>query len=174
MNYFIFDCETDGLYGKTLSIAAVVFDSEFAPVQRFDGSLLINACDLESDWVKENVYPHLSLSERRFDTEEALLEAFWAFYTEHRGTALCIADVPVPVEAGVLRKCVLKNEAERAFLAPYPLIDAASLLFAAGIDPSTDRSTLTDRELDRHRAYDDVLAIGDILSGLKKIGKLPL
>ena len=165
---FIFDCETDGLYGKTLSIAAVVYDRNWNILDTFDGAVNISENEIFSGWVKENVYPYLGLGSCIYKNENELLESFWKFWLLYRETALCFTDTPYPVESHVFFKCVASNPAEREFLAPYPLIDTASLLYAHGIDPLVSRAELTAREYTQHRALEDVKMTAEIIRRLEK------
>lgn len=137
MQYFCFDVESDGLYGEAFAVGAVVMNEIGECVDSFSG--IAEPEKVESDWVKQNCLPKLEKLPA-FESRRALREAFWAFYMKYRENAVITADVPVPVEAGFLRACVEDDLSARMFLAPYPLVDVASVLFAAGIDPDTDRT----------------------------------
>lgn len=136
MLYFSFDAETDGLYGPVFAIGAVVVDENGQRIDMFSGAAQIEL--VRNEWVKENCVPQLAHLPAYTD-RTALREAFWQFYLKYRGRAEIIADVPVPVEAGLLRACVEDDPENRMFLAPYPLIDVASVLHVAGVDPDVDR-----------------------------------
>ena len=153
---FIVDAETDGLYGTFLSIAVLVTDENGTEQDHFYGALRISADNLNSKWVKENVYPSLGNAERMYDTEQELLNAFWDCWMKYREKCICIADVPYPVEARLFMRCVMNNLTEREFLGPYPLFDLSSVLAAVGIDPDADRKELACLNLVRHDAMDDV------------------
>lgn len=156
---FIFDAETDGLYGQTLSIAAQVVNTETAETTAvFYGA--VPDSTIQNPWVRENVLPHLG-NARPFKDEKSLLEAFWAFWEGQKeccgGVALC--DVPCPVEANVLRKCI-ELDRTREYEGPYPLFDLASMLAAKGIDPDASRDKLacsiSGKSFRQHDAAEDV------------------
>lgn len=52
MKLFVFDVESDGLYGDGFAVGAVVFD-DGKEVARFSG--IAEPEKLENDWVKANV-----------------------------------------------------------------------------------------------------------------------
>lgn len=64
---FIVDAETDGLYGKFLSVAALSTDEDGNFDDYFYGA--VSDPTVTSDWVKENVVPHLKNAERFYTTE---------------------------------------------------------------------------------------------------------
>jgi hypothetical protein len=57
----------------------------------------------------------------------------WLSWKDHG--AMLAADVAWPVEARFLAACVDEDCIMRAWEGPYPLIDVASVRFAAGFDP---------------------------------------
>ena len=153
---FFVDAETDGLYGPFLSVAAMVTDQLGAEIDRFYGALYPQQVVITDPWVQENVFPSLSRAETFFETDTALLEAFWAFWLHYREDCLCVADVPVPVEARLFAKCVAADPFVRTFQGPYPLMDLSTLLYSRGIDPDADRTNLSGLPCKRHDALDDV------------------
>lgn len=164
MNYFIFDCETNGLYGETLSICAMVYDESLSVCRKtFYGAWKIAEDKISNDFVRTQVYPYLDSADMFFNSEQELLQHFWQFWKSNREDCRCIADVPVPVEANVFRKCVAMDEQSRWNDAPFPLIDLASILMANNIDPLADRNTLAQSTLTRHNAKNDVLLTVKIL-----------
>lgn len=153
--YMFIDAETDGLYGSFLSIAAIVCDDMGNEESVFYAEKKIRLEDIQDKWVLENVVPYLG-GEIEFETEKELLAAFWEFYRSHEG-CICIGDVIYPVEVKIFEKNVLENIEERKFQGPYPFLDLSSMLYAKGIDPAIERSTLIDtKEYIAHRALDDV------------------
>ena len=164
MNRFFVDAETDGLYGGFLSIAALVTDAENREADRFYGAVSVRPDAVQSQWVREHVLPHLHRAEQAFDSEDALLEAFWAFWVKHRDGCQCIADVAFPVEARLFARCVRRNVAEREFLAPFPLLDLSAVLLSRGVDPLADRTALSGLPLVPHDALHDVRMAAKIWS----------
>lgn len=156
MNVFSVDAETDGLYGPIWAIGAVVLDG-MNEVDRFAGQ--IDPDVVTDPWVRENIVPVVDLP--RFPSRQALLNAFWWFWMEDRGSAVAVADFGAPVEAGLFRACVSLNKAERTFQGPYPLHELGTALYLAGQDPDCDRREMCGRpDLVRHDPVDDALMAG--------------
>ncbi|MBQ2992056.1 MAG: hypothetical protein IJD60_12345 [Clostridia bacterium] len=169
MLYLSFDAETDGLYGPVFAIGAVVLNEHGERVDAFAGAAQREL--VRDPWVKENCLPNLAHLPD-YPDRAALREAFWRFYMKYRGRAVIAADVPVPVEAGLLRACVEDDPQNRTFLAPYPLIDVASALFAAGVDPDIDRQAFTGYAGKKHCPLSDAHSSGlALLRALEMAGK---
>lgn len=153
MKTFCFDAETDGLYGDVWAIGAVVQDGDTVKV--FAGQ--IDASGLQSEWVRENVAPFVSLP--GYESARALRDAFWVFWLSHREGALCLADFGTPVESGLFRACVADDPNARQWLGPYPLHEVGTALLCAGIDPDIDRIDFSGlNDLVRHNPVDDARA----------------
>lgn len=148
------DAETDGLYGETIAIAAIVVDEAETEIDRFYEQRKINTEDLENDWTKEHVVPLLGES-RIWDTEEQLLESFWQFYRKYSKSDI-IADVAYPVEANVFRKCIRLNQEERQYEGPFPLLDLSSMLYVAAPEYILERKAALAGEWQEHNALSDV------------------
>jgi hypothetical protein len=147
--WLVFDVESIGLHGVGFAVGAVVVNPEgrivdefyaACPIDRAASSIEMtagpwNAEDL--DWVRENV----KLTHYTHDVPMEVAQAFWNFWArlmidgEGRRKLYMAADVPWPVEANFLRRCVAQNWPESKFQGPYPLIDIASIRLAAGFDP---------------------------------------
>ena len=155
MKYFFVDAETDGLYGKFLSVAALAIDENGTETE-FYASVSVTESEIETEWVKENVYPYLSQSYVKYKTEYELLEAFWSFWNEHKSGAECVSYVPYPVEARLFNTCVMHNVSERTFEGPFPLHDLSTLLVAKGYNTDVDMSELSGLHLESHDAMNDV------------------
>ena len=155
MKYFSFDVETDGLYGEPFAIAAAVVDENGQVMDQFCEKCV--APGITDAWTKENCLPFLG-EIPDCESRAALRKHFWAFYMRYREDCVIVADVPYPVEAGMLRRCVEENLEERAFQGPFPLIDVASVLFAKGIDPLVDRLEYAGWQGKRHHPLDDAVA----------------
>ena len=166
MKYFSFDVETDGLYGEPFAIAAAVVDENGAVLDQFCEKCV--SPGITDDWTKKNCLPYLG-EIPDCESRAALRERFWAFYMRYRENCVIVADVPYPVEAGMLRRCVEANLGERAFQGPFPLIDVASVLFAKGIDPLMDRLEYAGWQGKRHHPLDD--AVASVLCLIKAMKK---
>ena len=169
MKRFFVDAETDGLYGRFLSVAALATDEEGKEIDRFYGACHITAEQLSSAWTVENVLPHLQYAECFFEDEYSLLEAFWAFWIAHREGAACIAYVPYPVESRLFTACVMHDRAYREFLGPFPLYDLATLLVARGFDYDVDMPTLSGITCAPHDAMNDVRMMAAVWGKLCKM-----
>lgn len=155
-NTFFVDAESDGLYGKFLSVAVLVTDENGQEIDRFYGAVKTNVEDISTQWVKENVYPYLDNADTLFDSEKLLLESFWDFWTKYRETADCVAYVEYPVETRLFSTCVMHNPEERQFLGPFPLYDLATLLESKSIDFDCNIQELSGMDLVSHDAMNDV------------------
>ena len=155
MKLFVFDVETDGLYGDGFAVGAVVLE-DGKEVARFSG--IAEPEKVKNEWVRENVIPHLDgLTE--FPTRKDMRNAFWEFWMKHRDGALCFADFGSPVESGFFRACVTDDPERRMWDGPYPLHEVGTLLLAAGIDPDIDRVEFSGlKNLKKHNPVDDALA----------------
>lgn len=163
------DAETDGLYGTFLTVGMKVTDEKGYEIDRAYYGIKRENMHVTQAWVQENVIPILGEYEP-CESEEELLEKAWGFWMKHREDAYAVADVPYPVEFRLFEKCVEKNPQERAFLAPFPLLDLASVLWANGIDPLADRIDLLeeDTQTKQHNAYADVEMSAKILQKIWK------
>lgn len=162
MKKFFVDAETDGLYGDFLSVAAMVTDENGAELDRFYASVNILPNQIETEWVKENVYPDLKNAEIFFDTEEEMLEMFWSFWMKYRTDSICIAYVQYPVECRLFARCVMKNKEERTFLGPFPIYDLSTLLVAKGFGFDEDMQALSGLKLKAHDAINDVRMMAEV------------
>jgi hypothetical protein len=129
MKVFSCDAEVNGLYGHSFAIAAIVRE-DGVEVARFEGR--VGDEYVSNPWVIENVLPALQGMPVTHESPEALEEAFWAFWMEHREGAEAIAQFGSPVESGLFRRCVERNLDERAFQGPYPLHEVGTALLLAG------------------------------------------
>ncbi|MBE6666483.1 MAG: hypothetical protein E7603_09785 [Ruminococcaceae bacterium] len=166
MKRFFVDAETDGLYGPFLSIAAMVTDENGVELDRFYASVNVSCEQLNSEWVRANVYPDLKNAEMFFDTEAEMLEAFWKFWMKHRADSICIAYVQYPVEARLFTRCVMKNTTERAFLGPFPLYDLSTLLVSKGFSFDVNIQALSGLNLKAHDAMNDVRMLASVWNKL--------
>ncbi len=167
MHSFFVDAESDGLYGRFLSVAALVTDELGNELDRFYSAVSVKAEDIKTPWVLENVCPYLNNADVFYATEGELLDAFWAFWLKHRENAECISYVSYPVESRLFAACVAKNESERSFLGPFPLYDLSTLLVARGYGFDVDMASLSGLHLDAHDAMNDVKMLSLVWQKLK-------
>lgn len=159
---FFVDAETDGLYGRFLSVAALVTDRSGNEIDRFYGAVRVNFEDINNTWVKNNVYPHLEKAYSFFQDEKALLESFWIFWLKYREKADCVAYIPFPVESRLFETCVMHDVDERQFLGPFPIYDLATLLESESVNFDGDIKSLSGLDLCNHDAMDDVIMLSAV------------
>lgn len=153
MKVISLDCETNGLGGQAFAVAAVLTDDNGREVDTWEARCPI--AGPVDEWVTENVLPALDDMPETVDSYEGLLAGWRVWFAgRHRGRgyeaaaakaarheAVVIGHVVWPVEAKFLRDA----HADDLFTGPFPLLDVAPLLLAAGHDP-----TSVDTYLDRH------------------------
>jgi len=126
---FVFDVESVGLRGEGFAFGYVVTTTRGVRLEEggyycdhvhFDGS------QDDRDWVDANVnLQDLTVVGSRRE----LYQAFQDTWLRWNDTAFLIADVPWPVEAHFLLQALPAN------INPYPLLDVASMISAAGWNP---------------------------------------
>ena len=120
---FSFDAETNGLWGQTFAIAAVV-KSEAGTIS------FIGTCPIEgqvNQWVAENVLPVMENipEEYEYASYKELLKAFVSFYKKYKEDADIIVHMGLPVEARLFidaHNMGILGDWE----APFPLIDISA------------------------------------------------
>ena len=118
MKTFSFDAETNGLWGTTFAIAAVVREPGKEDIT------FLGRCPIDepvNEWVAQNGLPHIEDIPENYNSYEELLQAFMFFYMQHKSDAHVIVHMGMPVEAKLFI-----DARERNFIgdfdAPYPLI----------------------------------------------------
>lgn len=136
-SFFVFDVESVGLHGEGFAVGGGVFLENGAVQWGFRLACPAAECAGNQEgheWVKENV-PEMEITHR---SPKAMREAFWKLWIKARDEgATMAADCGWPVEARFLIQCVNDNLREREWQGPYPLLEIAAFLTAAGMDPMT-------------------------------------
>ena len=130
---FSFDAETNSLWGKPFSIAAIVYEDGIE-VNRFVGR-----CPIEGEtdsWVEENVLPQMKGIKETHGSYDKLLADFARFYLANKENADVIAHMCVPVESSLI-KDMHDGGHIGDWDAPFPLIDIAGNLQQVGEDPTS-------------------------------------
>lgn len=155
-NLFFIDAESDGLYGKFLSVAVIIVNNEMEEIERHYWGISKENLNIKSKWVQDNVLPIMGDYEKcRSETE--LLENVWHMWEIYKDNAYVVADVIYPVETRLFEKCIQLSAKEREYQGPFPLIDLSSALLAKGIDPLKKRDELVERKgRTQHNALNDV------------------
>jgi hypothetical protein len=145
-----FDVESIGLHGEGFAVGWVVVNAagELQEEQRLACPPETAAgADSDRAWVAANVSPLATTH----DTPSALRAAFWAAWLAWRERgAWLVADCPWPVETGFLSACVKDLGPAAHWQGPYPLLDASTLVMAAGRDPRAARERPTGAERPAH------------------------
>lgn len=141
IKYLFVDAETDGLYGKFVSIAMVVADHAGNELEHIYIGLSNPEKHIKENWVRENVLPILGEYEE-YEDEHSLLEAAWSFWRAYAPNSYIIADVMHPVESRLFTLCVEQDVEHRVFQGPFPMLDLASMLYTVGINPLEAREKM--------------------------------
>jgi hypothetical protein len=164
-NIMVFDVESNGLYGEGFAVGAVVSDCKGNILDKLELKSAEGEQNVTSNWVKENVLPHLG-NMPVVQTNIELREAFYKFYMKHKDTCVIYSDVNYPVETNFLTAVVNDNLSEREFIMPCPLMDIANVnnididrikfyekknAFYIAQSPAT-------RKLRKHNPLDDAIA----------------
>lgn len=138
MKLLCFDVESNGLHGPAFAVGGVVYDTIEKRV--IDQVLYrTDSYTIDDKWVLDNVLPAMQNIAITHDIAEQMRNAFWLWLQYHMPSApLVIVDVGYPVEARFLLQCQ-DDDSHRAWEAPYPLHELASILLAAGMNPDMSR-----------------------------------
>lgn len=124
MRIFSFDAETNGLWGKAFSIAAVVWDTESNSKTEWIGRCHIS--EAVNPWVSENVLPKMEGIEENYENYASMLKGFIDFYMSNKQDAVILVHMGLPVEARLFL-----DAHEMGILgdwdAPYPLVDCSAI-----------------------------------------------
>lgn len=153
--YVVFDVESVGLHGEGFAVGASVINRatgvELTSFYAASHPMHAQGQPSDRDWLSE----HLPVLEYTEPTPHAVRQAFWTFWISwHTDGATLAADVPWPVESAFLHRCILEN-AGWEWMAPYPLIDVASVRLAAGLDPLGTMPRLLEAEKPAHNPLAD-------------------
>lgn len=154
---FSFDCETDGLYGATWAVGAVVIDNATQNIVKIFTGMLDPNIYVTDQWVKDNIVPYVKFPV--FSTRRDLNNAFWRFWMTYRDESDCVVDCGYPVESLFMRECVQEDLSNRQWKGPYPMHEVATMFVAKKMDADTDRiafSGVTNTQ--KHNPVDDSYA----------------
>jgi hypothetical protein len=146
--FMVFDVESIGLHGDGFAVGYVVVDAtgkELASARYSCPPDVASGSDEARAWVAENIP---SFQPTNTSPPEVRAE-FWDDWREWSDKALLFADCLWPVEARFLAQCVDDAPASREWQGPYPFFEIASVLLAAGKNP-TDTFERLPTEIPRH------------------------
>lgn len=135
-SFFVFDVESVGLHGEAFAVGGGVYLENGAAQWEFRYHVDPDKCQGDAEgrkWISDNV-PAFEAPTMR--SAELMRYAFWEQWLKAKQEgARMAADVAWPVEARFLAACIDDDPVNRMWQGPYPLIDIASVRFAAGLDP---------------------------------------
>lgn len=151
--FFIFDGESLGVHGTTFAVAAGIYDIRGRELQHVSmhvdvtSEMAKGVPQMDIRWVRENVT--VNGDSQKCESLHAFRMNFMNLWrsakAEHPGI-LMAAECNWPVEARFLIECVEECPTEFRFEGPYPFIDIASVMLAAGMDPMATYPRLADEE----------------------------
>jgi len=162
---FSFDIESNGLYGEGFAVGVVIIDVQSGRIiNEFSG--IVDSYKVTDSFVKENIIKHLR-EMPKYPSVHSLRDAFWKFYMKYRTDeerqsrdVVFLVDNGVPVEGNFLRDCVLDDQRNRKFKAPFPLIDLATVLMMNDYENHLNRRAFSDCPGRKHHPLDDAAASG--------------
>ncbi len=155
-----FDIETNGLFGAAFAAAGIIIDEEKNVVDSF-----VARCPVAGTldpWVAEHVVPAIASLAETAATERELRDQFWRWLENSMkrfADVYVTVDTGYPVEMHFLAACH-GDDPRRHALSPHPLLDVASMLLGAGLDPEISRASFIGDDLSRvagrkhHPLYD--------------------
>lgn len=135
--FFVFDVESVGLHGEGFAVAGGVYLANGATQWEFGYACPIDEAkggDEDRKWVKANV-PTLEVTSR---LPVGIRNDFWLEWLKVQARYPDItmaAECGWPVEARFLCACIDDNPKDRNRKGPYPLMEIATYMAAAGMDP---------------------------------------
>lgn len=134
----VFDVESVGLHGEGFAVGWTILNRAGEELGSGLYSCPLDAAtgaDSDREWVQANVMPHLGAP--NCETPQQVRDAFWKEYQTLKATGPVElwTDCGWPVEANFLTACVKDAPEDRNWEGPYPLLDVAVMLRAAGFDP---------------------------------------
>nr|WP_290224001.1 hypothetical protein [Trichocoleus desertorum] len=160
----VFDVESVGLHGEGYAVGFVVLDECGWEIDSgyfaCDSDLAVGAGS-DRKWIQENVEPHLP--GLNCNSSKDVRQAFWEKWMSWRTqNATLWADCGWPVEANFLSACVRDDWRDRCWTGPYPLMEIATVLQVAGLNPLEKYPRLED-ELPVHHPTCDARQSGRLL-----------
>ena len=163
--FLVFDVESMGLYGTAFSVGFVVMEKDGKIIEENVWSIprnnICSASNEDRVWIDINV----PITPPTHKSYKDLCEEFWTTWVRLKNTYPDItawADCLFPVEAGFLTDCVMYDEPNRKWAAPYPFHDIGTLLFARGKN-ATDHFPRKPNELPAHNPLYDARQSARIL-----------
>lgn len=171
-SFFVFDVESVGLHGEGFAVAGGVYLENGAAQWEFSMSCPLHECrgdGKDREWVRANI-PELTVTHL---SPKTMREQFWYNWMRAKNEgALMAADCGWPVEARFVIACVDDDPQQRNWDGPYPFMEIASFLTAAGMDPMA-KYDRTESEMPVHDPLGDARQSARLLSlALEKLAAI--
>ena len=155
---FIFDVESDGLYGEGFAFGILIIKDNKI-IEKFS---VISKTELKEKWVIDNIVSNLKKKEfdKVVETNKELREEFYKFYCEMKEKYKEVeiwSDCNYPVETNFLADIAKDDLKNRAFNMPYPLVDIATQS-NIHINRKEHYKEKTGKYLKQHNPIDDCIA----------------
>lgn len=132
----VIDVESDGLYGESFAIGAVILNKDGSIYKKFSG--VCHEEPIHNQFVLNNVLPSLKAKDIvEYETRKELRKVFYEWYMKFKDICTVWADFGVPVESNMIRLMIDENGKE--FDGPYPLHEIDTFLLARGYKSDLDR-----------------------------------
>lgn len=136
--FFVFDVESVGLHGPPFAVAGGLYQSgkrivEFCFAAKVPDELKNILDPVDVEWVDKNVTEVVY----NCDDLQEVRNRFWNMWEACKNAysdVIMAADCCWPVETRFLSDCV-RDDKDRNWRGPYPLLDISALLYSLGIDP---------------------------------------
>ena len=143
----VFDVESVGLHGEGFAYGYVLYEDGteigMGAVACPPTAARGDADDLK--WVQENV--RLPVNAVPVSTPREVRESFWQLWEGAKAEGFELwTDCGWPVEANFLSACIADDPQARKWAGPYPLLDVANIIKAAGRDPLATTPRLPSEE----------------------------
>lgn len=152
-NIFMFDVESDGLYGHGFAVGTVVATPDGEIIDTFEMKSNVSITD---NWVKENVLPHLG-DMPSCETSKELRTKFYDFYMKYKNSCIVYSDCNFPVETNFLTEVVRDDEDNRKWEMPFPLMDVATVK-NINVSRNYFYKVNTGKKIRQHNPLDDAIA----------------
>ena len=149
MNILSIDAETDGLWGRSFWIGAVLYSEEGEFLDEINVAIHPSRLKINDEWVRENVVPLVSEVDgvEYADHSREMLEKFAEFYNKYREESTVLWHMGHIVEAQLFRD-LYSNDLIGQWDAPYTPIEVSQVLREAGEKPDSVDDYLEDNGIE--------------------------
>jgi len=146
--------KADGPHGQPFAIGAVVCNiTTGQAIDTFSAKAELQS--ISDTFTINEVLPVVKRSTGKiYESRREMRNAFWEFYMWYREMAIVLGDFNVPYISNLFRDCIFDEFRSREHLAPQPLHELSTFLYAKHIDPNKDRKELIGSLADAWRRHD--------------------